>query len=371
MMLKIISVNPGKRPLDVGSFGSESNPKILELEKRKLGVGDMEGADIKVFENGLLVFQHSCDIKKRGKTGTSGYAIAYVAKSLPPNFQDPKKFLQEVEFELRNGDKVKGFLYVKSNHLARKERDMSRIRTCVKNWYPGQGKPALRKTRDIPDTFRGDRFGLMAISTKKLATWIQTKHVVFYTGAGISAANVPPLAGWYKTTGYNNANSGSENLKNLFQKICERGEDLFLDDIYDMQSPIYEAEPTTAHRKLKELVDKTHTRILTENLDQLHEKTGILALRVNRSRKYGASPKITEHLTRRPCNYDVKTVDIIVCIGLSGDHSGLLAYCKKENPNIKFVSINPSAEFNGPMHFWLEGDADDILPKLNKMVHEK
>jgi hypothetical protein len=67
---------------------------------------------------------------------------------------------------------------------------------------------------------------------------------------------------------------------------------------------------------------------VTENLDCLHEYSGILPYRIN-----------AEEL-REIASSQLHNIDYVVCVGLSYDDKGFLGWYKKNNPKGKIIAID-------------------------------
>ena len=105
----------------------------------------------------------------------------------------------------------------------------------------------------------------------------------------------------------------SQKITQAFSKFC--------------QSAIY-GNPTKAHFALKKIAEKKSISILTENVDLLQQRTGIEPIHVH-SKKLHSIPKKS-----------LQEIDAIVCIGLSRDDRGLLAWYKQNNPKEILIAIN-------------------------------
>ncbi|KKQ80173.1 MAG: hypothetical protein UT03_C0031G0001, partial [Candidatus Moranbacteria bacterium GW2011_GWD2_38_7] len=126
----------------------------------------------------------------------------------------------------------------------------------------------------------------------------------------------------------------------------------------DFANAAFENGPTIAHSALTRLAEKLQCKIFTENVDHLHEKTGIQALRPTGDwLKENIQPSW------------LKEIDAIITVGLSSDDRGMLAWYKENNPNGKLIAINlVQPNFVGEEDYLLKGDLQDILPELEKMV---
>lgn len=185
----------------------------------------------------------------------------------------------------------------------------------------------------------------MRMDVAELKKWAEGKKVIFYTGAGISAAaGIPTM----------------HQLGLLFPFTLEWVEasvahpEAVVRKIDYFESACRQASPTKAHFALKEIVVARSARLLTENLDQLHQKTGITPLCVQ-----------TDHVKQEISLDELKAVDAIVCIGLSQDAKGFLGWYKEHNSRGKIIAIDlkqPSYLSDGDV--WLEGDIQKIIPML-------
>lgn len=185
----------------------------------------------------------------------------------------------------------------------------------------------------------------LEIDLPQLAEWIKTKNVVFYTGAGISAAaGVPTMhhldyffpftPEWIEEA----VSYPREVIRkvNYFRRTC------------------YESLPTTGHWALKAIAERKQIPLLTENFDHLHQKTGIIPFCVlAASVKKEISPE------------DLKKIDAIICIGLSYDDKGLLGWYKQLCPQGTIISIDlRQPSYLGEEDFLLKGDIQEVLPAL-------
>jgi NAD-dependent SIR2 family protein deacetylase len=116
------------------------------------------------------------------------------------------------------------------------------------------------------------------------------------------------------------------------------------------------SDPTDAHYALKTIAERKNAALVTENVDLLQQRAGVEPL--------FAYSEILHSLKKQ----DLKEVDCIICIGLSHDDRGFLAWYKKENPNGTIVALNlEQPDYLGNEDFFLEGDVQHILPEIAKM----
>lgn len=193
-----------------------------------------------------------------------------------------------------------------------------------------------------------------AWTIEDLAACVKTKRVIFYSGAGISAAaGVPTMTGldqlfaihlpweeWIKKT----IESPREVLSKAegFERLC------------------FESDPTHAHLALRYICKKWKIPLWTENLDLLHQKSGIDPLIVSRER-------LLEEMTEE----GLKQIDTIICLGLSFDDKGALGWYKHHNPDGQIISIDlVSPVYLGRGDVLLKGDLQEVLPTLLRKLHQ-
>ncbi|GEM_PF-2220275 len=192
------------------------------------------------------------------------------------------------------------------------------------------------------------------IQEEELATIIKNHPVLFYTGAGLSiASNVPAM----------------NELRNLLE--LEKGENFlfslrgaienpreFASKISFFHRACFSSTPTQAHFALKELADLKHIRLITENLDCLHEASGAYPYRID-----------AKHLRDQVGSEFLTQFDYIICVGLSYDDRGFLGWYKERNPRGKIISIDlqlPS--YLGDEDFLLIGDLQEVIPSLKSAI---
>ena len=94
--------------------------------------------------------------------------------------------------------------------------------------------------------------------------------------------------------------------------------------------------------------------LLTENLDSLHEQTGIMPYRLSKhENKDAIHPD------------DLQKIDFVVCVGLSHDDRGFLAWYKKHHPQGRIVALDLKApSYLGDEDYLLEGDLQQTCLEL-------
>lgn len=182
------------------------------------------------------------------------------------------------------------------------------------------------------------------IHEKELYSFIMNKKCIFYTGAGLSAnSNVATMKQLEKSLSMDKgayhflktAWCKPKQMQNAFAAFCV--------------SMINE-KPTNAHYTLKTIAEEKSAAILTENLDLLQHRTGVLPIFA------GADTLLSIPDT------DWQNVDAIICIGLSHDDRGLLAWYKRHNPAGILIAINLTApNYLSDTDYVCLGDIQTIL----------
>ncbi|WP_333023818.1 hypothetical protein [Wolbachia endosymbiont of Pentidionis agamae] len=119
--------------------------------------------------------------------------------------------------------------------------------------------------------------------------------------------------------------------------------------------------PTEAHYALKNIVLLKNWQLLTENLDLLHQRSGIEPIgRINRT------DKINFCWLKKNINPDhLKQIDFIITVGLNSDEVRLLALYKKHNLKGKIIAMNlVQPNYLGNNDIIVLGDVQKTLPDL-------
>lgn len=195
------------------------------------------------------------------------------------------------------------------------------------------------------------------ITVEELSKIISTKKFIFYTGAGISASsNVWTMNKLESELGIirgpkedreKRIKSFLDNALNNSQQLCKT-----FSEFCDL---MFENPPTRVHEVVQKISFLKNCKIITENLDFLHQRTGILPVM--------AKPSIIKA-------EDIKEVEAIICIGLSFDDRGLLAFYKNNMPDGIIISI----DLKQPIYidsndYFLQGDLQAILKELDKYIY--
>ena len=176
--------------------------------------------------------------------------------------------------------------------------------------------------------------------------------MLFYTGAGLSRASaVPAMDELNELLGFDEKNflfsleSALENPKAFATKIQE------------FHQACLFSPPTPAHLALRDLAVFKNIRILTENLDSLHEASGIYPYRID------------PHHLREIGGSSLAPFDYIICVGLSYDDRGFLGWYKQQNPQGKIIAIDLNQpSYLGNEDFLVIADIQEIIPALQNEI---
>ncbi len=182
---------------------------------------------------------------------------------------------------------------------------------------------------------------------------IADKNILFYTGAGISVASgVPSMTQLNDLLGLKEGEEFAISLENAFRNPEE-----FSKKISTFHNACFFSPLTQAHKALTKLAKFKNTKIVTENLDCLHEYSGILPYRINAKE------------LREAGGIQLSNIDYIICIGLSYDDRGFLGWYKNNNPNGKIISVDlglPS--YLGNEDFLIQADIQYLIPSLTDRI---
>jgi len=188
----------------------------------------------------------------------------------------------------------------------------------------------------------------------ELETIIRTKDILFYTGAGISlASEIPAMNELNELLGFQEGEMFVFSLENVVEKPRE-----FASKVLTFHKACLYSAPTKAHFALKELAIFKNIRLITENLDCLHEASGIFPYRID--------PK---HLREKVGGEYFTHVDYIICIGLSHDDHGFLGWYKKQNPFGKIIAVDLNQpSYLGDEDYLIRGDLQELIPSIQKKI---
>lgn len=138
------------------------------------------------------------------------------------------------------------------------------------------------------------------IDEEEILSIICNCNVLFYTGAGLSVdSGIPSMAGLYDLLGLEEGEKFADSLKNASEYPEE-----FAEKIQAFHDACFFSPPTEAHLALKKLAIFKNTKIITENLDLLHEHSGIAPYRIHAEevREIGIA--------------SLSRIDYVICLGV-------------------------------------------------------
>ena len=168
------------------------------------------------------------------------------------------------------------------------------------------------------------------MSYKKLCEIIETKKIIFYTGAGISAEVIPTMNNLMHRLKISKELRKLDNLPRYIDAVISNAQD-YTEVLKDFFDRCENAQPTVAHLRLTRCAQKFGHLLVTEKLDHLHQKTG-MELTV-----FGGRDEYSKNIQIERA---VQESDFIITIGLNSDESGFLKFYKTKNPGGAIISVN-------------------------------
>lgn len=205
-----------------------------------------------------------------------------------------------------------------------------------------------------PRQTNADETKIPHFSIDDLVAFIQNKHVVFYTGAGISiASGVPHMQQFMYDMGINKTLIIDNFIRAILHKPWE-----ITDTFAKFCTTLFENNPNKAHYIVRDLAQYKNTSIITENIDILHERSGIL-------------PYHTEWaiITKDIDPTQFIDIDAFICIWLRHDDRWLLAWYKLHNPSGKIISLDLQCPtYLGEEDYLVQWDLQEILIEVEKQL---
>lgn len=188
------------------------------------------------------------------------------------------------------------------------------------------------------------------ITLDDLAQSINQKNVLLFTGAGISAAaGIHTIATLHQELGLDSSLEVDDFVYNAMhnpEKLVKK--------ILEFYRTAKRYSPTPAHHALASLAKAKKCQILTGNFDLLHERSGVIPLRV-------FDEEVQQELTKE----NLKDVEMLIYIGVSRDICNVARLYKEANPEGVIVAINQEMPtFLGENDRILLGDIQELIPKL-------
>ena len=191
----------------------------------------------------------------------------------------------------------------------------------------------------------------------QLADLIKDKKCLFYTGAGISAGVVPTMLQLMEKLHLLHAREKENFLKAIENAL--KDPQSYISPLNDFCKVCLYGQPTPAHIAIREMVKRKNWGLLTENLDLLHQRSGINPL-------HHEGPNwLTDYVSKD----DLTKIDVIMTVGLASDESGFLGWFKAHHPKGKIISLDlKQPNYLDEDDFFLEGDVQKSLPDLSSRL---
>jgi hypothetical protein len=132
------------------------------------------------------------------------------------------------------------------------------------------------------------------INIKELYNLIENNKTLFETGAGISYKVIPSF---YKIKNFINKYYDTKKILLYPDKIINKLEKWFMTVIY--------SNPTIGHKSLKKICNITNSGLITGNFDNLHLKSGIIPINIQKNNNYEIDLK-----------KNIKKIKLLVVIGV-------------------------------------------------------
>ena len=192
------------------------------------------------------------------------------------------------------------------------------------------------------------------ISREELSAIVRNERVLFYTGAGLSlASGVPAMNELHDLLGLDAGEKFLLSLENAIQSPQK-----FASNILAFHKACLFSAPTKAHLALRDIALFKNSRLITENLDCLHEASGIFPYRID-----------AKQLRDEVGGEVLVQLDYIICIGLSHDDRGFLGWYKQHNPQGKIIAVDlQQPSYLGDEDLLAVGDLQELIPSLQKEI---
>ncbi|MBP9692543.1 MAG: hypothetical protein KBD90_04340 [Alphaproteobacteria bacterium] len=191
------------------------------------------------------------------------------------------------------------------------------------------------------------------LELSEVAKCLRDKRCVFYTGAGISAGVVPTIPQLMKSLQL----AEGKFIDTLQDAL--KNPSIYIQPMEEFYKACLYGEPTLAHKAIRDIVQKKEWGLLTENLDLLHQRTGINPLHHDGG----------NWLKSNVSEEDLKQIDYVITVGLASDESGFLGWYKAANPKGTIIAINlQQSNYLGEEDLLLTGDVQQLLPALREKL---
>lgn len=192
------------------------------------------------------------------------------------------------------------------------------------------------------------------IAKEDLRTLLKEKCIAWYTGAGISAAVVPTMTTLETSLGIIGTTANERSCNLIAQTL--QNPNHTANTMLAFYEQCLHGKPTAAHKVIADYVRyKKDCIVFTENLDTLHEQTGVTPKRIDNPEEFikEISPEL------------IQKIDLILCVGLSHDDRGFLGYYKYHNPKGIIVALClDKPTYLDKNDYFLQKDAQKSIPQL-------
>jgi len=258
----------------------------------------------------------------------TGVYINITCKELPKK-QEARSLFKKLDSSQENKD---GFIYGYEYGIPPKESS-SEEQGC----YCVETRRIFKEKQDVEN-----------MSVEDLACFAKERPIIFYTGAGLSAAagiftmkQLMDALGMSNEEGLREKNAiyDPQGAAQVYKEFCE--------------SMLYNS-PTKAHEDLAKIAKHKQCKIVTENLDVLHQRTGIKSYDI-----------VGKEFKQNIKNEWAKEIEAIVCCGLSFDDKGFLGWYKKHNPEGVIIAIDLAIpNYLGKNDYLVKGNIQTIIPQV-------
>ena len=250
-----------------------------------------------------------------------------------------------IKSEIEEQNQIMIFSYRLKNN---KHEEVNISRINKKNTHPDEFSYLVAERRFIENS------NPQLMDQERLEEIIRNHDVLFYTGAGLSiASNIPGMNELEELLGLDEGEKGLYSL----EKIINSPKETAL-KIRTFHKACLDSSPTKAHLALKELAVLKNIQIVTENLDCLHELSGIYPYRIQ-----------ADSLRDEIGSDSLARFDYVICIGLSYDDRGFLGWYKKHHPHGKIIAIDlQKPSYLGDDDYLVRGDLQEIISSIE--IHQ-
>jgi hypothetical protein len=184
------------------------------------------------------------------------------------------------------------------------------------------------------------------INIKELYNLIKNNKTLFETGAGISYKVIPSFN---KIKNFINKYYDTKKILLYPDKIINKLEKWFM--------KVINSNPTIGHKSLKKICNITNSGLITGNFDNLHLKSGIIPINIQKNKNY-----------RIDLKKNIKKIKLLVVIGVNADFVDHNFYRKNGVKIVVFVlNKDTIPSFITSSDYIIFGDLHENLYNLYKL----